>query len=168
MSLTEIRLWSLILSVPAATRPAATGCQTGENRSVRRLAARERAAFRPGATKPTALWTWRADWRAWLWNPTKPAIWLRPAPPAPSRECSKLNAIHHSIREVGLQGYAENRSKPSANPPGRRGSQSVYTGGTPDAHRRYTGKSVVHPVYLRCASGVLSAKGRRIGRFGPK
>jgi hypothetical protein len=26
----------------------------------------------------------------------------------------------------------------------------VYTGGTPDAHRRYTGKSLVHPVYLRC------------------
>ena len=39
---------------------------------------------------------------------------------------------------------------------------------TPDAHRRYTGKSVVHPVYLRCASGVLSAKGWRIGRFIPK
>ena len=35
----------------------------------------------------------------------------------------------------------------------RRGSQSVYTrmhtGGAPDAHRSTTGKSVVHPVYLR-------------------
>ena len=39
----------------------------------------------------------------------------------------------------------------------------MYTGGTPEAHRRYTGESVVHPVYLRCTP-VYTA--RRAGESG--
>ena len=54
--------------------------------------------------------------------------------------------------------------KPSANPqtsgsfrtepPDSPALRAEYTGGTPDAHRMYTGRSVVPPVCLRCASGV--------------
>jgi hypothetical protein len=63
-------------------------------------------------------------------------------------------ALSHSsisLRSRDLYRFMGHRfRKPLANPPGRRGSQSVYTGGTPEAHRRYTRESLVHPVYLRC------------------
>ncbi len=68
-------------------------------------------------------------------------------------------------------GFAEglpSSGKAPANLPGRRGSQSVYTGGTPEVHRMHKGFSGVPPVCLRCTSGVLSPKGQRIGRLGPK
>ena len=39
-------------------------------------------------------------------------------------------------------------------PPDSPALRAEHTGGAPDAHRRYTGNSLVHPVYLRCTSGV--------------
>jgi hypothetical protein len=58
--------------------------------------------------------------------------------------------------------------KPSPDLPGGTGSQALYTGGTPEVHRMHTGKAVVHPVYLRCTSGVHGAKGRRVGWRRPR
>jgi hypothetical protein len=42
-----------------------------------------------------------------------------------------------------------------------------YTGCTPDVHRMYTGKCLVHPVYLRCTSDVPPVySARRAGKSG--
>ena len=46
----------------------------------------------------------------------------------------------------------------------------MHTGCTPEVHRRYTGQTVVHPVCIRCASGVHGlgslARRRTPGRAG--
>jgi hypothetical protein len=46
----------------------------------------------------------------------------------------------------------------SCPPPCQSYPRAVYKGCTPDAHRRYTGRALAHPVCIRCASLVHGAK----------
>jgi hypothetical protein len=60
--------------------------------------------------------------------------------------------LHPSSRYPSRKSSASSETSGSfrTEPPDSPVLRAAYTGGTPDAHRRYTGKSLVHPVYLRC------------------